>query len=85
MTNPSQGTTEKMIECYATNVLKSSFGWISGRKTLCGDYATQIFVTDKWYVRFIQINFESSVAKGLRLFAEILGATEAIIYDSARS
>ena len=61
------------------------FATKSGGKSSRGNYARQIFVIDKGYVRVIPMKSELDVPKALRLFAKRVGALEANICDSARA
>ena len=61
------------------------FATKNGGKLSRGNYATQLFVTDKGYVCVVSMKSESDVPKALRLFAKRVGAPEAIICDSARA
>ena len=57
----------------------------SGGKSSRGNYATQLFVTDKGYVCVIPMKSESDVSKNFRLFSKRVGAPEDIICDSTRA
>ena len=57
----------------------------SGGKSSRGNYATQLFITDKGYVCVIPMKSELDDPKALRLFARRVSAPEAIICDSARA
>ena len=61
------------------------FATKSGGKSSRGNYATQLFVTDKGYVCVIPMKSKSDVSKALRLFAIRVGAPEDIICDYARA
>ena len=61
------------------------FATKNGGKSSRGNYATQLFVTDRGYVCVIPMKSESEVSKALKIFAKTVGAPEAIICDSAKA
>ena len=61
------------------------FATKKGQRSSRGNYAAQLFVTDKGFVFVIPMKTESDFPKAIRIVSKMVGAPKAIICDSVKA